>query len=75
MFLTGDADLFAPIKDVRDHPVYRLGPTVVFSGSGHLFVYERSEIYNAVVERFFSTGELAEPLPGDSDLALLELGT
>ena len=72
LFLTGDADPFAPIEDVRDHPLYRLGPTVVFCGSGHLFLYERAELYNALVEEFFSAGEPADPLPGDGELARLE---
>jgi pimeloyl-ACP methyl ester carboxylesterase len=71
LFLTGDADPFAPIEDVRDHPLYRLGPTVVFRDSGHLFLYERAEAYNAVVSHFFSTGELLVPLPGASQLASL----
>ncbi len=72
LFLTGDADPFAPIEDVREHPLYRLGPTVVFRGSGHLFLYERAELYNALVAGFFSTGELPEPLPGAGELARLE---
>jgi pimeloyl-ACP methyl ester carboxylesterase len=72
LFLTGDADPFAPIHDVREHPLYRLGPTVVFCGSGHLFLHERAELYNAVVSRFFATGELPLPLPGGRELARLD---
>jgi pimeloyl-ACP methyl ester carboxylesterase len=72
LFLCGDEDPFAPIDDVRDHPLYRLGPTVVFRGSGHLFIYERAGVYNALVERFFTTGEADARLPGCSELAHLD---
>lgn len=72
VFLTGDADPVAPIADVRDHPLYRAGPTVVFRGSGHLFLYEKAELYNAVVSHFFATGELPVPLPGGGELARLQ---
>jgi pimeloyl-ACP methyl ester carboxylesterase len=72
VFLTGNADPFAPIEDVRDHPLYRAGPTVVFGGSGHLFLYERPELYNTLVSHFFATGELPTPLPGAGELMALE---
>ena len=72
MFLTGDADPFAPIEDVRDHPLYRLGPTVVFRDSGHLFLYEQAELYNVLVEQFFTAGELPDPLPGCGELVRLD---
>lgn len=72
MFLIGDADPFAPIEDVREHPLYRAGPTVVFRGSGHLFLYERPELYNELVGRFFATGDVPAPLPGAGELAALE---
>jgi pimeloyl-ACP methyl ester carboxylesterase len=73
LFLTGDADPFAPIDDVRDHPLYRVGPTVVFGGSGHLFLYEQASRYNAVVEHFFATGRPPDPLPGAGELTPLEI--
>ena len=71
LFLTGDADPVAPIEDVREHPIYVGGPTVVFRGSGHLFLYERPELYNDVVGGFFATGELPEKLPGAGALERL----
>lgn len=72
LFLIGDADPFAPFGDVRAHPLYCAGPTVVFCGSGHLFLYEKAELYNAVVSHFFATGELPVPLPGGGELARLQ---
>jgi pimeloyl-ACP methyl ester carboxylesterase len=72
LFLTGDADPFAPIENVRDHPLYRLGPTVVFRDSGHLFLYERAELYNAVVSHFFATGEVSDALLECGQLNRLE---
>jgi len=72
LFLIGDADPFAPIEDACDHPLYRLGPTVVFEGSGHMFLYEKAELYSAVVSHFFVGGELPDPLPGEGELARLE---
>jgi pimeloyl-ACP methyl ester carboxylesterase len=72
LFLTGDADPFAPIENVRDHPLYRLGPTVVFCDSGHLFLYERADVYNALVSQFFATGEVLDALLGDRELERLE---
>lgn len=73
LLLTGDADPFAPLEDVRDHPLYRAGPTVVFRGSGHLFLYERSALYNALVSEFFATGAVPAVLPGDGALVRLDV--
>ncbi len=72
LFLTGDTDPVAPIEDVREHPIYRSGPTVVFKGSGHLFLYERAELYGALISEFFATGEVPEQLPGNGALDHLD---
>ncbi|HEY5882159.1 MAG TPA: alpha/beta hydrolase [Nakamurella sp.] len=72
LFLTGDSDPVAPLDDVREHPLYSGGPTVVFRGSGHLFLYERSALYGELVSGFFATGAIPDVLPGDGAIEHLD---
>jgi pimeloyl-ACP methyl ester carboxylesterase len=72
LFLTGEVDPFAPLADVLEHPLYKAGPTVVFRHTGHLFFYERAELYNPVVQHFFATGRMPHPLPGHGVVQTLE---
>jgi pimeloyl-ACP methyl ester carboxylesterase len=65
LLMVGDQDILAPIENVREHPLFLEGPTLVFRQAGHRFFYEDAQPFNEIVHHFLGRGCLPEPLPGD----------
>jgi pimeloyl-ACP methyl ester carboxylesterase len=73
LFMVGDQDILAPIDNVREHPLFVEGPTLVFRQAGHRFFYEDAEPFNDIAHHFLCEGRLPEPLPGDGIVQPLEV--
>jgi pimeloyl-ACP methyl ester carboxylesterase len=63
LVLVGDRDLLAPLANVREHPLFREGPTLVFREAGHRFFYEDAGPFGEIAHRFLLEGRLPDPLP------------
>ena len=72
LLMTGDQDILAPIENVREHPLFLEGPTLVFRQAGHRFFYEDAQPFNDIAHHFLSQGQLPEPLPGHGIVQPLE---
>ena len=64
LLMVGDQDILAPIENVREHPLFVDGPTLVFRQAGHRFFYEDAQPFNHIARHFLGQGRLPEPLPG-----------
>ena len=72
VLMVGDQDILAPIENVREHPLFLEGPTLVFRKAGHRFFYEDAQPFNDITRHFLSQGRLPEPLPGRGIVQPLE---
>ena len=72
LLMVGDQDILAPIENVRDHPLFLEGPTLVFRKAGHRFFYEDAQPFNDITHHFLSQGRLPVPLPGRGIVQRLE---
>src|SRR5207249_10391586 len=61
LLMVGDQDILAPIENVREHPLFLEGPTLVFRKAGHRFFYEDAQPFNDIAHHFLSQGRLPEP--------------
>jgi pimeloyl-ACP methyl ester carboxylesterase len=73
LLMVGDQDILAPIENVREHPLFLEGPTLVFRQAGHRFFYEDAQPFNDITHHFLSLGCLPEPLPGRGIVQPLEV--
>ena len=73
LLMVGDQDILAPIENVREHPLFLEGPTLVFQQAGHRFFYEDAQPFNDIAHHFLSQGCLPEPLPGRGIVQPLEV--
>jgi len=72
LFLFGETDYLAPVRNLKLFPMSAKGPTVVFRESGHIFFLEQADSYCKVVGSFWKTGKVPQPLPGDGMVVRLE---
>lgn len=73
LLMVGDRDILAPIENVREHPLFLEGPTLVFRDAGHRFFYEDAEPFNDIAHHFLRQGRVPEPLPGNGLVRPLEV--
>jgi pimeloyl-ACP methyl ester carboxylesterase len=73
LLMVGDQDILAPIENVREHPLFLEGPTLVFRQAGHRFFYEDAQPFNEIAHHFLGDGSLPEPLPGRGIVQRLEV--
>jgi pimeloyl-ACP methyl ester carboxylesterase len=73
LFMVGDQDILAPIENVRAHPLFLAGPTLVSRDAGHRFFYEDAQPFNDIAHHFLVNGGLPEPLPGGGLVQPLEV--
>jgi pimeloyl-ACP methyl ester carboxylesterase len=73
LFMVGDQDILAPIENVRAHPLFLAGPTLVFREAGHRFFYEDAQLFNDIAHHYLVHGSLPEPLPGSGLVQPLEV--